>query len=360
MQKRFRGNGFEEQNPIDDNIYYNYNIVNNSNVSIPCTFSEQLTAPILENAQDYYLSTIRFVLDGASIPIFTFPSDTTYYVTLQAGAVTSASVAVTYVNFARVNGQNTVYSYKAFLEMINTALGLAFAGAIQAAAPALSVAPFMSYDETSGICSLNGNYDSYLAPNGPANHIRVFFNGRLYNFFNNFLAQFNGEDRADKKDYEILFRDYQQNVYNNIGNTISYLKMSQEYNSLFSWFDITGFVFLSNTIGVKSEYYPIQNTTDTLSNPNATAGIGPASTPMITDFQPYYGINDAAGPRGYLYYTPSSQYRLIDLLSNKLNQMDLTILLRDRVGKKTQYFIPPNQSVQVKIIFAKKALYVQK
>jgi len=65
----------------EDNVYFNINLVNNNQFSVPCQFSETLTADIVANTNDYYLSIIRFSLDGGSIPIFFF-LDGAYHITL--------------------------------------------------------------------------------------------------------------------------------------------------------------------------------------------------------------------------------------------------------------------------------------
>jgi hypothetical protein len=346
LKKQKRGVG-------DEYLYYNFRMVNNSNSSKVAQIYENLAAPLLEDGIDYFVSCIRFVLDGAEIPIFNF-IDGAYHVVLSYfDPITSTThdydEVVLYDNNDNDFGINAVYSYTAFLEMINAAYALAWT-ALVGDFPALTGGPpYMVYVPATGLCPIFAPI-TYVTSG-----IKIFMNSRLFNFFGNFYRKFYGEGLASFKDYEILVRDLHSTNTNtsNIFIPAGYYMMNQEFNSLYSWFDITGITFLSNTLGIKSEFVPNSNTTNQLSTNNA-AGAGSNVSPILTDFQPYYAIGDSAGPRGYLYYTPSSPWRMINVTKDKIISMDLTILLTDRVGNQFPYYIPPNQSVSVKLAFVKR------
>jgi hypothetical protein len=326
----------------EEYIYYNFNIVNNSDTSVPCIFSETLNAPLLTNGKDYFISCIRFVLDGSSIPIFVF-KDNSYYVSLTYGTDVYTEV-VNYTAYEPMNGQQTVFSYASFLDMINQALHAAWTALNAAHAGIVAAPPYLTYDSATNLCSLlcGVDYD--------ANSVGIYFNTILYGFFGNFFVYTYGESNTNHLDVKfVLNPDY------GTPNTLGLLQFRQEYPSLFKWFDFTAIQFVSNTLGVKGEYLPVQNVSQDLSY-NSAAGSAPNTSPILTDFQPYFGVSDPAGPRGYLYYTPSSQYRFINLTKDNITTMDLNIQLRSRTGGIVQYYVPPRQSVQVKIVFAKRSM----
>lgn len=344
MNKRFRN---QLQN--DDIIYYNFNLVNNNEFSIPATSQESLSGPIITDADDYFVTAVRFVLDGSDIPLFIF-KDETYYITFSLNGVDTAPMAVEYIAYNTKHNQQSVYNYESFVNMINVTLA-----ALDAATGNVGGAtvPFMYYT--------NGKINLYVptAYLVGGTIVKIYFNSLLYGFFGNFFAQFNGEGLATKKDYEIIIQNV-AGINTHDFNTFiptNYILLTQEFQSLYNWFDMTGIVFTSNTLGVKNEYIPTQNTSMSSTTNSGNSGAGQASAPIVTDFQPYYSPDDIAGPRGYLYYAASGPYRLINMQNNSVTKIDLNIFLRDRVGQQYQYFIPPKQSVQVKIAFIKKNLY---
>lgn len=327
----------------DENIYYNINLINNSATPASAIAAQDLTGPIVNDAREYYLSAIRFVLDGSTIPIFTFDTNA-YWVTLSApdegGNIIYSSIVVVnpYVNDP---DGNSIYSFTAFLEMINRA----FSGA----ALALGIdPPFLLYDADNQRIAL-------YAPVVYPGHSNVYMNTALYTFFNNYYAKINSYGAADHRDVQIFVADL--HGANTVTlNGVSYLKMDQEYSSLFCWFEYTTILFLSNSIGIRHEFSPTNNNTSALTT-NNTAGTGVASMPIMTDFQPYYAIGDPAGPRGYLYYTPTGPYRLMNLLKKDIQQIDIRIQLRSRTGATVDYKIPPFQTVTLKLAFGRKTMY---
>ncbi len=340
-----------------NHIYYNIELVNNTNKAVPCQYQENLTAPIITNGKDYELATVRFVIDGITIPLFFF-DDGTYYVALSWNGF-SEKTAVAYTPNQSVNGQQTVYSYTAFLQMINTAyatcitaLNVASGGTLAAAFPSL-LPPYMIYNNQTGMCSLLARTEYTSVGGFP---IKVFMNNKLYNFFSNFYINFNGEDNANKQDYEIIIKDLltTNSRATNLTVPANYLQMDQEFVSLYNWFDIKTIVFVSNTLGVNGEFTSNVNSTNSLANTSSNAGNGPPSTNMITDFAPYYSPDDRSGPRGQLYYTPTSEYRIVDINKDNISQIDLNIFLRDRTGRQYIYYCPVNQTITVKMLFRKK------
>ena len=364
--------------PTDEYVYYNLNLVNNTDVSQPCQFVQQLNGSILDDARDYYIAVIRFVIDGSTIPIFTYPPDdqfgkTPYLVTLKVQnppIPNPSGIYQTYVPYIpdyNSYESRSVYTYQNFVRAINQAFNNLYNDMqldynIPVPTPLGSGPPIMMYNQDKsvpGTCTLNIP-EQYVNPTAfPPGKIQVFMNTRLFSFFGNYDSKFYGEGLTNGMDYEIL-------VQNNLGlnvvtyNSLNYYSAFQEYNSSYLWFDTTSVQFISNLLGVVPEYVPLQNISTNSLASTSNAGVGPSSTPLLTDFQPYYGTNDVAGPRGYLFYSPSSQWKFANMARDSINSIDINVILRNRVGEQTQYFIPPKQSAQLKIAFVKRNAHTGK
>lgn len=322
-----------------DIIYYNINMVNNTPKSVSAETVQNLTGAVLTNAKEYVMATIRFVLDGNTIPIFKF-IDGAYWVTIVVGGVPFPEVVVF---DPLVSATRDIYSYKAFVAMINTALDDAY---IAAGFPGGMGPPFLVYIEPTGVFDLVSPVVAGMS---------VYMNSRLYGFFGNFWSIFIGENQANHQDYELIIRNNGTNISSPYYTVpANHVVMEQDYQSCFNWFDTTGIVFISNSMGIKPEYLPLGNTTANLTT-DSSAGVGPSSIPILTDFQPY--IADPSGVRGYLYYASEGPWRLTALESDEIRSIHIKIMLRDRIGNMTPYLIPPNQSVQVKLVFMPKSFY---
>lgn len=329
-----------------DILYYNINITNNTNAAVPATTSELLTGPILTNAKKYLASCIRFVLDGSTIPIFHF-EDGAYTVTITNGAAVSQQTVMWDPAYG---SDEEVFSFTAFLEMVNTALTAAW-GVVHGAFD-INSPPYLVYVEATGTCPF------FALATTAGSTVHYYMNNRLYGFFGNFLSIFNGENTVNGEDYEIVVKNLHSTnaSSSNLFIPNGYLMMNQEYSSLALWYDITSIVFLSNTLGVKPEYLSTPNNTNNLTT-NSSAGTGPAATSMITDFQPF--ITDSSGVRGYLYFAATGPWRMMNIQKDNINQIDLTIMLRDKVGNQYPYMLPAHQSVQLKIAFVPEEMYFE-
>ena len=336
-----------------DHIYYNLNMVNNQDVSVPAQGYEQLAQSLLTNGKQYYGTILRFVIDGSDIAIFDFPDPSPYWVTLSYNGIYYPR-QVMYVNYNNMDGNQSVYSFQAFLEMINNALLLA-AGDVPLVGLA---APYMVYVPATGLCPIIVPQDYVTGHPGGA--IKIFMSTRLYEFFGNFFSNYNGESLpagpGQYANYEIIVKNlnltntHDQTPFAPAGTYI----MNQEYSSLNKWFDTTTVRILSAQLGAKQEFISAPNTGDT-TMVNSVCCNGNLFSSVIADFQPYWGPGDPAGPRGYIYYVPTSQYRYFDMIQDELKTIDITIVLIDRVGNQKPLFIPPHQSIQIKFLFSKKS-----
>jgi hypothetical protein len=343
---------FEEK---DDNIYVNVVLTNNSNKSVPCISTQTLTSAIIDKPSDYYFAVAKFSMDGASIPIFNFVNNA-YWVTIGYNGY-YATYPVVYVPYDFNRPDQSVYSYQEFINEINNALTLAFNDASANASGwpgGASAAPYMIYSpRAGGLCSLLAQtaYDSTAST-----PIQIFMNTTLYYFFDNMLVKFLGEGLSTYRDFQILVQDLHNNT-TAIDPSIpsGYYRMDQEYPRLYSWWDTESIVFKSSLIGVREEYVPTTNISSSLVGAN-TAGSGTSQASNLTDFTASFPITDPGGYRSQLVYFPPF-YRLIDLLSNNVRGIDISVYWVDKTNTQRIYYIPPNQTVSMKFAFLKKSLY---
>jgi len=176
-----------------DYIYYNMNIVNNSDRSERCEFATSLQQSIVENAKsDYVVSCIRFSLDGSNIPIFVFVNNA-YYLTLSWNGFTITQ-PVAYIADDIEFGVQTVYSYQSMVNMINTTFSNIFNALDTLSTGSLSTAlttaqagsnkpPVMIYDIASGTFPIYFPESYITNATAPVN---CYMNSRLFGFFYNY------------------------------------------------------------------------------------------------------------------------------------------------------------------------------
>jgi hypothetical protein len=83
-----------------------------------------------------------------------------------------------------------------------------------------------------------------------------------------------------------------------------------------------------------------------------------SSLPIITDFIP--NINSPGESRSIAYYNPTSQYRLIDMVSDTpLQKINLKIYWVDISNNIYPLYVSVAQQASIKLAFIRKSLYKQ-
>jgi hypothetical protein len=203
-----------------------------------------------------------------------------------------------------------------------------------------------------------GTFAIMLPEEYETNNMKVYFNTRLFSLFGNFYHTYNPAntnyeyellyDRADGINVSILSTPPGRNVLAPAG----YIFCSQEYEALFNLQEFTSIVFRSGQLGLTPEYAPNPNTSATIVQESTLSGVA-ESAAMITDLVPYFGSGDRAGIRGYQYYAPDAK-RWIELNIDSIDNIDIQIYLRDKVGREIPYYIPPFSTASLKLVFARK------
>ena len=397
---------------MSDIIYYNITMTGKTyQEGVPASFVEERVQPLIQNPDDYYLSVVRFSIDGTWIPIFLCktvydpynpqsPNTTPYIITITYGnyqfAIPLEFIPESDVPIpnppVNINQQDLtspyyfVYYYSTIVTMLNNAIYKAFHGFTNAIinpnpghhvdglydkVPGLSTLPlpYFIYDSELEVFSLIVPYlDNPLAPGVKAyvtqfdsnnypvvnvpNAIKIFMNTEL-------SLLIDGFDFFAYDAYTVnlmIIRNFQNNYYNPpnlpIPNTPEWLASTQQYNTIGSLTSIQSIVFTTNTIPVQHEYIPT----------NAVVGSAGSQSGNIsfrntlTDFIP--SVFERAGqPRSRYIYNPTAQFRLISLKSNQpLTKIDLHMWWSDQYNNLYPLYVSYNQSNSVKLMFIKKSL----
>lgn len=338
-------------NQARDHIYTTIKLTNNTSLPILGKGESIYSGSLIKNATKYSLAVIRFSIPGGTIPIG-FWKQNLWKVSLTYNGF-SRTIPVDYIPYANFspNGtpQYTIYSYQAYADMINEALAECYTELIGDSGPIpdVTAAPFINYENTTNMFGLYAQ-EGYISANA-----KLYFNTALFSLFQNYLA------------YASTTTDFEWNIvlknFNDLNTSITdskiptgYVKMSQEYPTLFNFNDIIGLNILSNTLGVAGNVYPVQNTTTTSTVVNAQTGSGPPTIPLLADFIGYYGQGQPEGVRGQNFFSSTGPWILQDLELDNINSIDIQIFMRDRQGIDHPYYLPAYETADVKFVFQKK------
>lgn len=351
----------------DYNIYVNVTFDHNpsdGNGLTPAIYKVTKTIPILDKADQYFCSVIRFDIPLNEVPIFICPivpnsgfSQTTpLIIGIRTGGVNYPTnlVYVPNNNVSPVNQTNPnsqiispfyyCFTYQIMINMINTALLSSFT-----ASGLSGNSPYLFYDPKSQLISLIVDISNFAPTqttvSPPVPTATIFFNSELLNYIEALPVNFLGYNLPQGRNFEFnLIR---------FGNDITLPPFSvsptqkiftQEYNVLYYWNSLRKIVVTSNSIPITPEF-----------TPSNSSGIS-STLPIITDFVP--SLELAGQSRSVAYYTPSSQYRLIDLNSNlPIYNIDLNIYWQDKFSNLYPLYISVFQQASIKLGFFKKSLY---
>lgn len=211
------------------------------------------------------------------------------------------------------------------------------------------VAPFFWYNSTTQLFNL------VVPPELITDGVSIFINEPLQTLFNSFQLSYrptgtpNGQPYG--ADYYFILNDasvHQIVTY----DSIEYYQFTQEYATNQQWTSLRKILVTTNSIPVQNEIIP------TFTNTGSQTSIS-ASFPIITDFIPQIEpANAASSTRSIAYYIPSSQYRLVDMISdNPLYSIDLKVFWQDKYGNLYPVLLSCTQQASIKLAFVRKSLY---
>ncbi len=363
-----------------------------------------------------FIPTMDLTNSGNINPNSSAPQPTIYSITLTYTDPTSGTLysgGQTYINWipeiqqASITPNNTTtvqdnstpyyycYSYQWWIMLCNEAFQNAYNSLQDVVATAglqlpSNYAPFFVWDSVNGIATMNADVGSlaggyltlsslygYTVPTATLSNvglnsatygqISICFNSAMYQLFNSFPSIAYGYGSSiNFNGTEVLGGNVQIPVFTYAGqNSVSeplnpfhtapetpvyFAQIAQEYSTVPMWNPIMGIVFTSSTIPVQPMNVgtPFVYNGDTLIQTGNNSNI----SAIVTDFQS--SNNDY---RGFINYTPTGQYRLIDLFGNKpLTQLNFTVFWKSRTGQLFPFYLVSGASAQVVFGFFKKAL----
>jgi hypothetical protein len=370
-----------------DHVYFDmtaraYDSPNTDN-EIPMVFNDQRDVPILNNCSEYYLSVVRFQVDTFAdlLPVLVPQIQrnqananlTTYTLTLEyedaVGVITTApaepviwvpqkaNAPVPNAPSLNANGLQTFsdyyycYNFSYWINLVNDTLVTAM-NALIALVPALAgiEPPFMAWndDQTATLYARESMFDTDVFP-----QVRIYFNRPMYSLFSSFPSLKYNISNPNRKYYQLLMKRYSGEkviVLPNFGiNALIWNK--QEYSTISQFTPVGSVLFTTGTMPITSNQLS-----------NTSVYIDGRQTQLTNTYNNFANIitdisSDELAYKPSLLYVPSSEYRLIDMNNDQpLTQVDVAVHWRDKLGVIRPFFLPPNSSCSIKLMFRKKHL----
>lgn len=389
----------------DDNStheYLNMQIVNeysaHNTEPQPLIFNQTKTSNVVDVAGDYYLSVVRWniqtnlpviipEIELGGTPGLAYNGRTIYKVqllfTTNSGGTFNEPInfsttvlfvpelksqtllsTITKPTTIEQNYNNPFFYLKyvdSFLLMINTAIQAQMQQIISATPGAgWSVLPYFAFDAVAqkivfyrpnsipqGVPGTDATTQWFLAVNQP-----------LYNLLSTFRFDYYAPSSGN---------NFPQTVCNYVLNTSilgsyksgtngDYDPLYQQAPSVVNWQPAQSLVFVSSSIPVEIQFSGAPfNLNQRDPSTQSTIFQQQSTIKTLTDFIiPYNtGTETAAGQQ--IYYLPTAEYRLIDLLGNSpINQLNIQVLWRDKYGAYHQFFLEPGASADILIMLRKK------
>jgi hypothetical protein len=374
--------------------YIDIQVVNNANTyePQPIIFNQIKTSNIVDSCQDYYLSVVKWSfnsnipqiipqlqLSTKNFPNIPYNGLTTYYVnigkgTTQANAVFTQPLAKPVI-FTPENGylptpsfQPTeaelysnpffyIYSVENFLKMVNDALVTCFLQA-KTTLGGLddAVAPRFVWNTNTN--KLNLVVSKEFVEGLATDTYYISMNCPLYNLFDTFPSYCKSLSILPAENNYLFSLNDNYGVQSfsdpnaGTGTPLTLYTYSQQSSSVVSWSPVNSLLFTTSLIPINSEFsgspkYLGENLSNTS---NAQQNL----TAVLTDFT----IPMESGveyTRTMLYYIPTSEYRLVDLLGNTpLNQLNIQVYWKDLIGSLHPATLKLGTNASMKILLRKR------
>lgn len=376
-----------------DNVYYDVTITNLETINRnppSLYFNETRNTPFVYDPESYYLSIIRFTLDTPTLPVFIpiiQPNQgnrdlTIYSVTLSwkdpvslvtfnqqkfvefiqqiEDVVTPAPPSQTTDGLQNnQTGYYEILNYQYWIELINNTFTDCFnllnAQVVGAGLVLPSQnAPTMAWDTTSNCAILTAEQVGY--DNSIPNTIEIYMNPAMYQIFSSFTSIIKGSvGVTNGKNIQLVMNGFGgANVVKFPptalpANQYDALQIVQEYSTIALWTPITSIVFTSNTLPVVPANIssPLLYINGEVYN---NGGNNSNISQVVTDF-----VSDTGIYKPNIVYTPSAQYRLINLVGNTpIYNLDLNVYWKSRTGVLQPFKLSSGSTATIKLLFTRK------
>lgn len=351
--------------------------------------------PIVDKASDYYCSVIRFTIPLDTIPIMIMPiipnQGNNNLTPFRIGILYNGVYTSVNILYIQRHGYNTgptqdqqvqvvtpyyfCYSYDVLISMINDSLQTAIINSgIQALFPGVRLAWFSLNDSTNLInLYVHHVFTDYPIPTPAVSTPIIYINAALKVYLDGFDYNFYGYNQPYGFEFAFILQsltttapiinnvptpDQAYALYNIPVSPPVYYIFIQEYQAIQAWSSLRKILVTTNTIPIVKEFEPPNFNSKVINTDGYSSGLV-AGVPIITDFVPQ--INNIGESRSVAYYVPTSQYRLIDMISdNPIKKIDLNIYWQDKNGTIYPLDISVFEQASMKLAFIRKSLYKSK
>ena len=361
----------------------------NNKQPIPVSFNQIKTENIVDNSEDYYLSVIRWNLDSA-LPVIipemqlattqtAYTGNTNYILNIIVGTspATAPQLAITSRRVILVSDnalsstpayqpmQITDYygssyyhinSIMSFLNMVNKALSDSFTALVAQYGSMAEFPPKFVWNND----RIELIFDKpFILYDDVVNKIFITMNTELYYLFNSFSAKKIGSTVSSNTvgcDYAIMiYNNYSIDSYSDKPFSNQTLKdlyvLYGEQSSVVNWSPVSSIYFATHAIPVNSSMSGAPQFSGQIVE---TTGNTTSQDVVLTDFQ--IALNTGLEWQGQLYYQPSAEYRLFDLIgTTPLRNLNLNVYWKSKLGVSYPFLMNYGASCSIKIMFRKKS-----
>lgn len=401
-------------NTINDSNheYINVQIINEytetNNAPQAIIFNQVKTSNIIDVCSDYYLSVVRWniqsnlpvlIPDMVLYPILQQPGtlDTQYKLTMFYSTLTGdlpldisytnpnvpylectvyfkpETISANYLNNSFISPQTKndtlnnpffyIKSVDTFLDMLNSTI-FTFMNQLYTVTGGATWThlPYFIWDAGSGKITYNNPNSSPTGGTLGPGSLKWFLavNQSLYNLLNTFRFKYYPRNAGNAAIYpEASNCRYllDTNILDpltteaGIGEYSSYLQQS---SSVVNWSPVSSIVFQTG-LPVEAQISGAPTNLNLKPATNASTYQQQNTTKILTDFAIPFSIGTEATNQ-QIYYTPTSEYRLIDLLgNNNLNQLTVQIFWRDKFGGIHPMTLDAGAAADMLILLRKKS-----
>lgn len=372
-----------------NHIYFDFNMINNDTTgTLPppnLVFTETRNNPIVNNAEDYYISVVRFNVETPTLPLMipqvnlgqSDPNELIYTVNLTfdvSGTIVESQTNLVFIpqNLYEPVPQPPltkqdltseyyyIYSFQHFILMVNTALKQAMndldtaVTAIGGTLPTLN-APYIEFDPVNCDYTLNGDTTGFNSDLTNDLSIYIYMNSPLYSLFSSFESKNYGYTGiTGGKNFQLVLRDINNgsNIYTPSPPSPSFYQSYGEYPTSPLWNPVLSLLFQASIIPI----VPEQQSAPLVFNSDVLFGAGGNNSAIgnvLTDIQAFLSKGNEYKP--IVQYVPQAEYRLIDLQGQSpVQSIQISCYWKDRFGNLHPFTLASGCNASMKILFRKK------
>lgn len=319
----------------NDYVYYNVNIFNEQDETIEAKFSENRSAPILDNPSNYELAIVRFSVPTINLPILILDNTKNYQISVRFNGSEFTKQVVWISNTNNPKLQNYIWNYQELVNSFNKALTECY-NDIKAAQPTYpgTEAPYFEIDNNAdNLVNFVGEQVINIDTSGVSYHINKELQALLPTI--SYTEDVSG-GVSNPFYYTIILRDDKNQA--EVRNGKNVYVMYSESSPLFLWNDFKTIVFTSNSIPIV---------------PEILGSDRQITRRVITDFEPESGFDD----RTPIQFFPQGPLRWYSLKSTQpLTEIDISVSWQDKAGRLFPIGLAKFDNVSVKILFRNKSV----